>query len=222
MIPTGCRRGRGRRAGPRGPGRSRARGWSGRHGGCRRRPAPRPRSAPGSAVTLRASSPSMPVFIRASTRLRAMLTIIVRRGMVKTSGSSWRLAMNVLRTDRTQLAASSRWLAPDRHLDLGEHPLGQPGEQRVLVGDVVVERHRARAQLGRHPPHAQRTHALGPGDALGRVEDALARQRQVATADGHGQAWYDVRHAPPSVGGAKPHAEGKCSTDAERGVRIAA
>ena len=43
-----------------------------------------------------------------------------------------------------------------RHLDLGEHGVDHPVEDVLLVGHVLVQRHRHHAQLLGKLPHAQR------------------------------------------------------------------
>ena len=55
--------------------------------------------------------------------------------------------------------------------------LGDAVQQRALVRDVPVERHRRDAEAGRHAPHAHGLRALGVEQGEGRGEDAVAVER---------------------------------------------
>ncbi len=61
------------------------------------------------------------------------------------------------------------WLGPCLSHERVEHEI----EQVVLVVDVPVQRHRARAQFPGDPPHADRVGALGVSDRDGGPHDLV-------------------------------------------------
>jgi hypothetical protein len=84
------------------------------------------------------------------------------------------------------------------HVPLDDRPAPQPGppvvavddqalraqragvehelEQLVLARDVAVQRHRGKAELGRHAGHRDRVKPLGVGDPDGGFDDRVGRQ----------------------------------------------
>ena len=62
-------------------------------------------------------------------------------------------------------------------LDLAEHEVDQPVEDLVLVGDVVVDRHRLDAELLGQRPDRQRRQAAGVGDGERAAHDPVPAQR---------------------------------------------
>jgi hypothetical protein len=66
---------------------------------------------------------------------------------------------------------------PRGQWDLAPHMIGHQVHQLVAAGDVAVERHRARAQSGRHLTHGHRLHPLGVGDGHASLSDPIVRQR---------------------------------------------
>jgi hypothetical protein len=75
---------------------------------------------------------------------------------------------------RTQLVLPrERWV----DLRLGrEHPLGQAGEELLLVAEVPVDGSGIGSQLGPDPAHRQRPQTLGADDPLGGRQNHLAVQ----------------------------------------------
>src|SRR3954469_13688580 len=80
-------------------------------------------------------------------------------------------------------------------LDLAEDDVDERGEDLVLVGDVVVDRHRLDAELLREGADRQRRQATCVGHGESALEHALpAQPRTAAIALG---IWFS--HAPSSV-----------------------
>jgi hypothetical protein len=64
-----------------------------------------------------------------------------------------------------------------RQLDLAEDDVDHLVEELLLVGHVVVERHRARAELVCELAHRQRLDPVSRGERDGGVQHALLGQR---------------------------------------------
>jgi len=62
-------------------------------------------------------------------------------------------------------------------VNLREDQVHHAVEQLLLVGDVVVKRHRAGIELSTQPAHAERFDALVVGESEGLAHDALLAQR---------------------------------------------
>jgi hypothetical protein len=61
-------------------------------------------------------------------------------------------------------------------VDVGQQVVQQGVQQRLLVGDVGVERVGHHPQLGGQAAHGEAVHPLGVGDAAGGGKDLLAGQ----------------------------------------------
>ena len=68
-------------------------------------------------------------------------------------------------------------LVPGGHLNLAQNQLDDPVAQVLLVGDMVVERHRLDAELLAEPAHGERVEPLLVGDPDRRAQHAVPRQR---------------------------------------------
>src|SRR6476660_1919132 len=66
--------------------------------------------------------------------------------------------------------------AGHRELDLAEDDVDERGEDLVLVGDVVVDRHRLGAELLRQRADGERSQTAGVGDRERGLDHALAGQ----------------------------------------------
>src|SRR6202035_2914317 len=77
------------------------------------------------------------------------------------------------RGDRTParggLPADSLW----RQLNLAEDQIDEPIEDVLLIGDMVVERHRLDSKLLSEPAHGERLDPLGVGQNQRGAEDSL-------------------------------------------------
>ena len=62
-------------------------------------------------------------------------------------------------------------------IDLADDDVEHAVEQLVLVGEVLVERHRHHVELLREPAHAERIGSLPVGERDGRGQDPLPAQR---------------------------------------------
>ena len=69
-----------------------------------------------------------------------------------------------------------------RQLDLAEDEVGDAVQEVVLVGDVVVERHRLDPELLPEPAHAERVDAGLVGERDGGAQHALSVQRGSSSA----------------------------------------
>ena len=63
-------------------------------------------------------------------------------------------------------------------LDLGEGALDEPVEDRVLVGQVVVDRHRLDAEVVRETAHREGVDAVAIGDRGRGLEHPVLRERR--------------------------------------------
>ena len=99
---------------------------------------------------------------------------------------------------RTPLHLGAPGLARRGQGDAAGHVVDHGVDQRVLVRQVVVERHRLHAQALRQLAHRQRGHAAGVGQRDGGVHHLLARQwraRRQRAAGGRGPAsWGACAH----------------------------
>jgi hypothetical protein len=75
-----------------------------------------------------------------------------------------------------------------RQLDLAEHDIHHAVEDLVLVGDMVVERHRLDVQAVREPAHGERADAVLVGEGHRFEEHPLPAQRG-ASLRAHIDGW---------------------------------
>ena len=83
---------------------------------------------------------------------------------------------DVVDRDRAPTHRAPPIVAGDRHLDLGPDEVDDAVEELVLVGEVVVDRHRLDAELLAELAHAEGLEAALIGDSEGGLQDELTRQ----------------------------------------------
>ena len=88
-----------------------------------------------------------------------------------------------------------------RPLDLGEHEVDDAVEDRLLVGHVVVERHRLDAELLGEAPDRECVDAAGVGEVDGGLQHPLARERRAALGARARRSvpWSTTSARPPLV-----------------------
>ena len=62
-------------------------------------------------------------------------------------------------------------------LECRGNAIGDPGQDLVLVGDVLVQRHRLDAEALAETAHRERTQAVAVGKLDGGIEDPVAIER---------------------------------------------
>jgi hypothetical protein len=83
---------------------------------------------------------------------------------------------------RSPLHLGSPRGADHRQADLGEHPVDHGVEDLLLVGDVVVDRHRAHSQLAGDPADRHRPGPDPVGHLDGGIHDAVLVQACVGSS----------------------------------------
>ena len=74
-------------------------------------------------------------------------------------------------------SASGPAARADLFVELADDGVDHAVEQRLLVGDVVVQRHRLDPELLAEPAHRQRAETLVVGEGHGRLQDEVSAQR---------------------------------------------
>jgi hypothetical protein len=75
-----------------------------------------------------------------------------------------------------RLMASFQSAPLARNLYLADDELDDPIEDRLLVGDVLVERHRLDTELGAQAPHGQRLESVPIGQVDGGLQNPFSAQ----------------------------------------------
>jgi hypothetical protein len=83
-----------------------------------------------------------------------------------------------------------------RRLDLTEHDVDHPVDELLLVGNVVVEGHRACSELLGELAHGQRLEAVAIGERHGGLQHAVRAQRGSRLGDWFGLSHVAVRFTP--------------------------
>ncbi len=86
--------------------------------------------------------------------------------------------------DRPPAHLGLPWRARHGQVDLGEDEVDDAVDDLVLVGEVVVERHRLDAEVLAEPAHAQAIEPALVGQPEGGLEDAVAGERLAALGPG--------------------------------------